>query len=286
MARRLLILIPVLAALALVIALAVLRPPSPPRAPHRFALGRGSTIALLHGPGSSVQHWLPAARLLAKTHRVVLVELPGHGLSPMPDRLTLDRAAEDLHTVLEAESKEPVVLVGHGVGGLVAAIEAAEHPERVRALVLVETALRPQATEEERRQTLQALDHDYNRELRRVYLGYGRDSAQGERLYAEAASVSPAVLRPWLSLGLIADVSLRMRHLKAPLLAIFGERMWPVNQKWDSVAEPLGYPVTPNAHAARLEGTGHFPMLDQPEEIARLIRHFADDSSRGPVAAR
>jgi pimeloyl-ACP methyl ester carboxylesterase len=284
--RRLLLLIPVAAALAFVIAIAVLRPPAPPRAPHRFALGRGSTIALLHGPGGSIQDWLPVARLLAKSHRVVLVELPGHSLSPLPEPFTLERAAAALHAMLEAESKEPVVLVGHGVGGLVAALEAAEHPERVRALVLIETALRPQTEGEEQRELLEAVDLDYPRLLRRIYLGYGRDSAQGAMLHARAARMAPSSLRPWLSLGLIADVSLRMRHLRPPLLAIFSQRLWPVERTWPEVAEPLGYPVTPNARSARVEGTGHFLMLDRPEEIARLIQHFAEDSSRGAVAAR
>jgi len=284
--RRLLLLFPVAAALALVIALAVRHPLAPPAAPQRFAMGRGSTIVLLHGPGSSVQHWLPTARRLAGSHHVVLVELPGHGLSPLSEPVTLERAAEALHLALEAESKEPVVLVGHGVGGLVAAIEAMEHPERVRALVLVETALRPQTVGEQRGEMLKALDLDYQRLLREIYTAYGRDSAQGAKLYAQAAKMDPATIKPWLRLELFADVSLRMRHLRPPLLAIFSERLWPREQSWEAAAQPLGYSEVPSPRTARIEDCGHFLMLDRPEEIARLIRHFADDSSRGPVAAR
>jgi pimeloyl-[acyl-carrier protein] methyl ester esterase len=284
--RRLLLLITVAAALAFVIAIAVLRRPAPPRAPHRFALGSGPTIALLHGPGGGTEDWLPTARLLAKSYRVVLIELPGHGLAPLPEPLTLERAAQALHVTLEAESKEPVVLVGHGAAGLVAALEAAEHPDRVRALVLIETALRPQTDGEELREQLAGIHLDYPRVVRRIYSGYGRDSAQGEMLHARAARMAPASLGPWLSLGLLADVSLRMRHLRPPLLAIFSERLWPVERSWPEVAAPLGYPDTPNARSARIEGCGHFPMLDRPEEIARLIQHFAEVSSREPVAAR
>jgi pimeloyl-ACP methyl ester carboxylesterase len=283
--RRLLILLPALAALALVIALA-LRPPAPFRAPHRFAMGRGSTIALVHGPGGSIQDWLPTARRLARGHRVVLIELPGHGLSSTPDPLTPERAAEALDATLAEESKEPVVLVGHALGGLVAAVEALEHPERVRALVLVETALKPQVVGEEARLRLEALDHDYPAELRRIFTAYGRDSAQGEKLYAYAEKVGPSTLAPWLKLELFADVSLRMRHLRAPLLAVFSDRMWPADRTWEDAAKQLGYPGTMNARGARVEGCGHFPMLDRPEELSRLIGHFADDSSKGPVASR
>ena len=284
--RRLLILIPVAAALAFVIALAILRPLAPRPAPHRFAFGRGSTIALLHGPGGSIQQWLPAARILARRHHVVLIELPGHGLSPLPQPLTLERAAEALHATLEAQTKGPVVLVGHGVGGMVAALEALEHPERVRGVVLLETALKPQAGDEARREMLESIDLDYPRLLRRIYAGYGRDSAQAAKLAAEVARMDPASLKPWLRLSLLAEVSLRMRHLKPPLLAIFSDRMWPVERTWSEVAEPLGYPATPGTRPVRIEGTGHFLMLDRPEEIARIIQHFAEDSSRGPVAVR
>ena len=283
MTRRLLILLPAFAALALVIALA-LRPHPPVSPPHRFAMGRGPTVVLLHGPGGSVQDWLPTARLLARRHRVVLVELPGHDLSPLPEPVTLERAAEALDATLAAESKEPVVLVGHALGGMVAAMEALQHPERVHSLVLIETALRPQIDDEEARRLYQALDDDYAGTLRRIYTAYGRDSAQGAKLYANADKVGMSTLKPWLQLELFADVSLRMRHLKAPLLAVFSQRMWAVDRTWEQAAKPLGYAGAANAKSVRVEGCGRFPMLDRPDELSRLIGSFAHDSSRGPIA--
>jgi pimeloyl-ACP methyl ester carboxylesterase len=284
--RRLLILLPAIAALALVIALVVFRAGAPSRKLQRFAMGRGPTVAVLHGAGSGIQHWLPAARLLADGHRVVFIELPGHGLSLLDGPVSLESAAEALHVALAADSKEPVVLVGHGVGGMVAALEALQHPEKVRALVLVETALKPRLEGDARLRALEALELDFPRALRDMYAGYGRDSAQGAELHAHAAKIGLSTLKPWLQLELFADISLRMRHLKPPLLAIVGQRSWPAGWSWEAVAEPLGYAGAPRVSAARIEGTGHFPMLDHPEEIARLIRHFAGDSSRGPVATR
>jgi pimeloyl-ACP methyl ester carboxylesterase len=285
MTRRLLILIPALAALALVIAL-TLRPHPPVQPAHRFAMGRGTTIALVHGAGGSVQDWLPTARVLARRHRVVLVELPGHGLSALPDPVTLDRAAAALDATLAAESKEPVVLVGHAVGGMVAALEAMQHPERVRSLLLVETALKPQLDDDQATRQYEALERDYPGALRRIFTAYGRDSAQGALLYAHADKIGVATLRPWLQLELYADVSLRMRHLKAPLLAVFSERLWPASKSWDEAAKTLGYAGAPTAKGTRLDGCGHFPMLDRPEDLSRIIERFAADSARGPTAEK
>jgi pimeloyl-ACP methyl ester carboxylesterase len=282
--RRLLTLLPLAAAMTLVIALAVRHPLAPPRAPERFVMGHGPTIVLVHGLGSNIQHWLPTARLLARRHRVVLVELPGHGLSEMPEPLTLERAAEALDRAIAAESREPVVLVGHSVGGLVAAAEALDHPERVRALVLVETALKPQVEGEERRAMLEMLEHDYQGLLRSAYMAFGRDSAQGAALYSEVSKMDPAMIRPWVRLALMADVSLRMRHLLPPLLAVLAERSWPKDEPWPATAKALGYSEVPNLRCARIAGCGHFIMLDRPVELARRIERFAADPQKEPIA--
>jgi pimeloyl-ACP methyl ester carboxylesterase len=284
--RRILLLLPTALALALVIAFAVHRTFGPPRPAAHYAMGRGPTIVLLHGLGSGIQHWLPVARLLARDHRVVFVELPGHGLSEMPEPFSLARATQALDEALAAETREPVVLVGHSVGGVVAANEALEHPERIRALVLVETALKPQVTGKERDALLAALSRDYQGVLRNAYMGFGRDSAQGERLYAEVARMDPATVKPWIQLALSLDISLRMRHLMAPLLAVLAERSWPKDEPWPVTAKALGYDEVPGARSERVPDCGHFIMLDRPADLARIIERFAADPAREPVALR
>jgi pimeloyl-ACP methyl ester carboxylesterase len=236
--------------------------------------GRGPTVVLVHGLGSRRTHWLATARQLAATHRVVLVDLPGHGETAMPAPFSLERAVESLHLGL-AETRGPVVLVGHSLGGLVAAVEALEHPERVRALVLVETALRPQVEGEDRDALLRALDDDYSGLLRAAYLAFGRDSLQGARLHAEVAALDSSVIKPWIRLATTVDLSARVKRLEMPVLAVLAERSWPAEETWTETARALGYGLIPDLVPMRLEGCGHFVMLDRPEELADAIVAFS-----------
>ena len=258
---------------------------APPPATTSGALGRGPVIAIVHGLGSSADHWLPVARLLAREHRVRLVDLPGHGASAMPEPFSLDRAGEALDLALATE-RDPIVLVGHSLGGLVATASALAHPERLRGLVLVETALRPQVEDADRALALESLDHDYQGLLRQAYGAFGRDSVQGAALYAEVARMNPEIVKPWIRMALTTDLSEEVARLHVPVLVVLAPRSWPHGEAWTVTAEALGYARVPNALPVRIENCGHFIMLDQPEALARAIERFADLPGGEQVASR
>ena len=268
------------------VALIGMRGLAPPRPSASGAFGHGPAIVLVHGLGSRAEHWLPTARLLARHHRVVLVDLPGHGLSDMPEPLTLEHAAQALDLSLAVQSAAPCILVGHSVGGLVAAAEALDHPERLRGLVLVETALKPQVTGVERAGLLQALESDYQETMRAVYISFGRDSVQGAALYAEVAKLSPAMMKSWVRLAVTADLSARARALTVPLLVVVSARSWADGEPWSTAASELGYTGVPRLRSARIENSGHFVMLDHAGELARLIERFAAHPEGELVAGR
>jgi len=259
------------------------RPPAPSAS---YSMGQGPTIVLVHGLGSKVDHWLPVARRLARTHRVVLAQLPGHGESTMPEPLTLERAALALEGTLARETREPVTLVGHSLGGLVAARLALDRPRLVRSLVLIETSLKPPMEERERLGMLETLDRDYAGLVNAAYSSFGRDSAQGAILAGEAKALDPSMMKPWIRLALRADLSADAAGLHMPIVAVLADRSWPRDEPWSVTARALGYERVPRVEAVRIENCGHFAMLDRPSEVARIIARAAGGDSETVGAAK
>jgi pimeloyl-ACP methyl ester carboxylesterase len=103
--------------------------------------GDGEPIVLVHGLGGCAANWVDVAPLLAATRRVLVPELPGHGLStPLPAVPNLAVFADRLATVAEREQLLPAAFVGHSLGGVVALRLALRRPDAVSALVLVNGA--------------------------------------------------------------------------------------------------------------------------------------------------
>ncbi len=270
-----------------VLTLVVMRGISPSRPAAVNAFGRGPTVVLVHGLGSSAEDWLPTARLLARDHRVVLVDLPGHGASAMPDPFSLEQVGLALDAALaDATEGEPVILVGHSLGGMACAEYALRHPGRVRGLVLVDAALTPQISPAERPGLERALERDYASFVRSAYMSFGRDSAQGERLWAEVRTQDPAMVKRWIRLAWTADLSEQAGALTMPVLAVLSARTWSEREPWTQARMELGYRRLLAVHPVRMEGTGHFIMLDRPADLAREIARFAADPAGDRIAAR
>ena len=102
--------------------------------------GDGSPLLLLHEPGSFTGHWMRVMPDLVRAHRVIAPDLPGHGASEVTEgELGGDRTLAWLGELIERTCPTPPALVGHLGSGSIAARFAAEHSDRLRSLVLVDS---------------------------------------------------------------------------------------------------------------------------------------------------
>lgn len=113
-------------------------------------LGKGKTIVLLHGFLESQKMWEPFLPVLSKEHKVITLDLPGHGKSESKGYVhSMELMAEVVEAVLTLEKIDQATIIGHSMGGYVALAFAERHPEMCSEIVLLNSS--PKADSVERK---------------------------------------------------------------------------------------------------------------------------------------
>jgi pimeloyl-ACP methyl ester carboxylesterase len=103
--------------------------------------GRGSPLLLVHGLGGAAVNFTELAPLLARSHRVLVPDLPGHGgTAPLPRVESIDDLAAHARAVAAREGMLPTAVLGYSMGGLVALRLAVAAPKAVSSVCLVAPA--------------------------------------------------------------------------------------------------------------------------------------------------
>jgi pimeloyl-ACP methyl ester carboxylesterase len=90
--------------------------------------GEGRAAVLIHGAGRNLTDWEPAATHLLPSLRLVGVDLPGHGASDEPEAWDWDMAVDWVEATIAAFALDDPIVIGHSLGGMVAARYGARHP--------------------------------------------------------------------------------------------------------------------------------------------------------------
>ena len=223
----------------------------------------GSPVVMVHGLliGSLASWYFTAAPTLAQRHRVRVYDLRGHGLSEhATSGYDVRTMASDLAAVA---GSEPIDVVGHSWGALIALRFALDHPERVRRLVLVEAPVPPSSVAE----MAAFLDGgDLAAALPAQMRATGR---RGERLVR-------ALSRLVLETSLVADLRAEqdpdpaeLARLRCPTLVVYGDR---------SSCAPGGTRLAKAIPGARHEvlAGGHYLHLDARDALTGLIAEHLD----------
>lgn len=235
-------------------------------------------LVLLHGMGGHRGEWGPLLRALEGCdpgRRVLAVDLPGHGQSPLRDPLGLDDVAAIVHQAVGASGLATPVVVGHSLGGAIATAYAALYP--VRGAVNIDQPLRVAGFAAMLRNNEQLLrGPDYGAFWNRLAGGMGIDRLPPDVRGLAAQSAVPAqeaLLGYWDELLSTPAPELQERHAErlARIAAdgtayhyVTGAEPAPEYRSWLSAA-------LPGAIVTVLPGSGHFPHLAHPEQVARLL---------------
>jgi 3-oxoadipate enol-lactonase len=245
--------------------------------------GRGPTLVFLHGLGGARMEWMPTARRLLGRYRVLLVDLPGHGDSPLPDPFSFEACAAALDQLLAKQKAESTIVVAHGAGGVVLAYELQKHPERMQGVVLIDAQLKsPVAIPDQQKkyflQYLEESPENLAQFVKATYTRMGRDSTQGVAIHAQAAQVAPATMKAYLRTLLYVDIASAFEKHTGPKLFIISERGWPAGRTWSDAMKNYGFADSTAMPVRRIGNSGYLIMNDQPDSLATAISEFAQQA--------
>lgn len=254
------------------------------------ARGTGQPLLLLHGFTGRGTAWGAHAAAFACAFRVMTVDLPGHGRSgtATPERMTVERTADDLASILRQTGAAPADVLGYSLGARIGLRLAIAHPSVVRRLVLespsaglrieAERATRRLA-DEELATRLEAAGIDAfvaEWERQPVFASHvALPPARAARLRAIRLSNPPAGLAASLrgaGQGAMEPLFDRLGAVGAPTLVITGA----LDDRGRPRAEEVARGI-PGARLAVIDRAGHTPHDEQPRAFRRLSLDFLQE---------
>jgi pimeloyl-ACP methyl ester carboxylesterase len=240
-----------------------------------------STLLFLHGVGGGHAIWdRQLTYFNARGHRAVAWDQPGYGGKPPVEPYDLERIGEALRGAIESLGAEPVVLVGHSMGGFVAQEGYARFPQLIKALVLCFTSAAFGGSGSDfARQFIAArigpLDEgksmaDIAARLMPTMRGPRSIPGGIEQAERVMAAVPPETYRKAVQLLTTFDRRAQLPQIRVPTLLIAGsdDRTAPA-----AVMERMAAKI-PGAQFVTLAGCGHLGPMDQPEEFNEVLRAF------------
>ena len=246
-------------------------------------LGHGPTLVFVHSMGLTRSDWLTTARKLLSGFRVVLVDLPGHGDSPMPEPFTFATAGEALDAVLARQNPDSTIVIGHQMGGRVAMAALAAHPERARGLVLIDVPVGTPVPvpDQQKKMFLDYMDSQYEAVSKMMFSKLGRDTTQSQAIYAMYAQTQPATIKAYVREMFYSDGNRDAKALKLPVRMILSSRALPDSLTAGRELKKMGWEDT-TATVTRIPDSALWIMKDQPDTLAARIREFAASAFATP----
>lgn len=242
--------------------------------------GQGPTVVLSHGLGCTLGMWDEVAQLLKSEYTLLRYDHRGHGKSDVPaGPYTMEMLADDAAALIAAQTSGAVHFVGLSMGGMTAQALAANHPQRVKSIVIANSASwyddAAQALWQTRIATVRAngvaaiADGALPRWFTAAFLA---DSAGAARIARTRADLERTNAAAYVACcEAIAGMDLRVSNprINCPTLVIAGAT--------DEATPPaLSEKIVATIKGAQLRSidAAHLSAVEQPEVFAALVREF------------
>jgi len=254
----------------------------------------GSPIVLIHCYTCSMKWWDKLAPLLEPDHRVIRVDLLGHGGSDKPGAgYSIDDQANAVAEALAKLGVSGATVVGHSLGGSVVTALAQHSPQLASRVVIIDQAPEDGFENESLTQKLSywsVIGQAESRLLQIAPTSMVRD--QYDQAFAPGFSIASGFANPDQPVDDLramtytaykdtydaekdfvdqAPLDRRMASTHLPLLVIFGAD----DQIYDAQAAVARYRQVPGSQTHLIPGAGHSPNVEKPNEVAALILAFA-----------
>lgn len=256
---------------------------------HIEQAGKGEPVILLHGFGASTYSWRNVMPALAASFRVVAIDLNGFGYTQRPrtfESYTREGQADLVLRVMDKLGFRKAHLMGHSYGGGLSLFIASQHPERVRSLVLVDSSAPTYAND--RRSFAASVKPLAGLFLRSFVLRPSNVRRALLRSIHDDSLVTPELVREYYERLRIEGVTEAYHGLTAPVHASAApvkleEIRVPALVVWGA-EDPLisvedGRRATarmPSSEFVVLDGVGHMPMEEKPDELVRIVLPFLE----------
>lgn len=226
-------------------------------------------VVFVHSLAGDTSQWAHQLEHVRARGCGIAYDLRGHGRSdpPTDGDYSLEASADDLQAVLDAVGVDRVILVAHSLGGAIAAVFAAAHPERVEGLLLVDSVGNQRLAPDEMQQFLIALDsphfdqviHDYWTQIA------GNDPVIREQLMRSLDRTPKAAVVGMLWALQRTNLTEAITSYTRPKLAV----VTPYNDFPFAL-----HKVDPTLRAIVIDGTGHWLHMEKPEEFNAILDEF------------
>jgi len=240
------------------------------------------TLLFVHGSYIDKTYWNEQVKYFSQDNKVVTLDLPGHGRSGKErENWTVQNFAEDIVTLTKELDLKNVILIGHSLGADINLIAATSHPGLFKEFIAIDYY----------KNAATALPKEFQPQIEAIKANLKKDFAGTNEQYARTALLTPKtsseiterVIKDYRSafepmatatMPQIFDIYKVQKELLPKLkfkLHLINVDYIPTNEELLKKYVPAGYDIL------YMKGTYHFPMLENPAELNRLLQQVIDN---------